>query len=122
MFENTLAHVEDCGLTFLHVFPYSAREGTPASRMPQLPMPLRKERAQRLRQAGQNLQEARFRSWIGNRAKILIEKPTDNGEWFGHTEGFAPVHLAGAAKPGEIVTATITAVCNGKLSGVIDHV
>ena len=51
-FANTLALIGDCDLTFLHVFPYSARPGTPAARMPQLPTPLRKERAARLRAAG----------------------------------------------------------------------
>ena len=52
MFANTLAHVDDCGLTWLHVFPYSERPGTPAARMPSLPRQVRKERAARLRQAG----------------------------------------------------------------------
>jgi len=52
MFEASLALIEDCGLAFLHVFPYSARAGTPAARMPQLPMALRKVRAARLRARG----------------------------------------------------------------------
>src|SRR3546814_11436318 len=51
MFENSLRLVEDCGLTYLHVFPYSARKGTPAARMPQPPVALRKSRAARLRAA-----------------------------------------------------------------------
>jgi len=49
MFANTLASLDECGLDYVHVFPYSAREGTPAARMPQLPRALVKERAQRLR-------------------------------------------------------------------------
>ncbi|MEL6375519.1 MAG: tRNA (N(6)-L-threonylcarbamoyladenosine(37)-C(2))-methylthiotransferase MtaB, partial [Pseudomonadota bacterium] len=49
MFEESLRLVEDCGLTWLHVFPYSARKGTPAARMPQLPKAVRAERAERLR-------------------------------------------------------------------------
>jgi len=53
MFENSLKLVEDCGLTYLHVFPYSARKGTPAAKMPQVPGPVRKERAARLRAAGE---------------------------------------------------------------------
>jgi len=52
-FANTLALVEDCGLTYLHVFPYSERPGTPAARMPQLPKPVRKARAKSLRDAGE---------------------------------------------------------------------
>ncbi|HSR71119.1 MAG TPA: tRNA (N(6)-L-threonylcarbamoyladenosine(37)-C(2))-methylthiotransferase MtaB, partial [Kiloniellales bacterium] len=53
MFRNSLSLVEDCGLTYLHVFPYSARPGTPAARMPQLPVALRRERAARLRARGE---------------------------------------------------------------------
>src|SRR5204863_9889247 len=52
MFANSLALVEECGLTYLHVFPYSEREGTPAAKMPPVPVPVRRERAARLRAAG----------------------------------------------------------------------
>src|SRR5271154_5970722 len=52
MFGNSLALVEDCGLTHLHVFPFSARPGTPAARMPQLPREVVKDRARRLRECG----------------------------------------------------------------------
>ena len=53
MFANTLSLVDECGLTFLHVFPFSPRNGTPAARMPQVPRPVVKERAARLRAAGE---------------------------------------------------------------------
>src|SRR5699024_6142654 len=73
MFANTLALVEECGLTWLHVFPYIARMGTPAARMPQVPKPARKERARRLRALG----DARATQWaatqIGSAHRVLIE-------------------------------------------------
>jgi len=90
MFENTLNLVRDCNLTYLHIFPYSARKSTPAARMPQVPMALRKERAAKLRQAGKDQTQAFFISRIGTKASILIET-----QGKGHTEHFAPVTLEG---------------------------
>jgi threonylcarbamoyladenosine tRNA methylthiotransferase MtaB len=108
MAENSLRLVEDCSLTFLHVFPYSARKGTPAARMPQLPMPERKARAARLRLAGEQAKQRFFASQRGARAQILIER-TDDSTAFGHSEHFAPVRLsdARALTPGTIVNAMI---------------
>jgi threonylcarbamoyladenosine tRNA methylthiotransferase MtaB len=104
MFENSLGLIEDCGLTHLHVFPFSARAGAPAAKMPQLPARLRKARAARLRTAG----EMAFRGWldtkVGTEVDVLIEK--DSG---GYSEDFAPVTLTGAAEIGEIVHARVTA-------------
>ncbi|HSZ74087.1 MAG TPA: tRNA (N(6)-L-threonylcarbamoyladenosine(37)-C(2))-methylthiotransferase MtaB [Rhizomicrobium sp.] len=92
MFENTLALVDDAGLSSLHVFPFSAREGTPAARMPQLPKKLVKERAARLREKGAAALASRFASLIGSEQSVLIEKTG-----MGRTECFAPVQLAGEA-------------------------
>ncbi len=115
MFENTLKLVEDCGLTYLHVFPYSARRGTPAAKMPQVPGALRKTRAARLRAAGAAAQERFLRQLVGSRARVLIEKPG-----FGHCEHFAPVELD-RGQPGEILDCRITAlegsVLRAKASG-----
>lgn len=88
MFQNTLDLVKDCNLTYLHVFPYSAREGTPAARMPQVDMKTRKKRAALLREAGQNQQTSFFKSRIGTTATVLIES---DGK--GHTEHFAPISV-----------------------------
>ena len=88
MFENTLNLVRDCNLTYLHIFPYSARKGTPAARMPQVPMLLRKERAAKLRQVGKDQTQAFFSSRVGTKASILVEV-----QGKGHTEHFAPVTL-----------------------------
>ncbi|HSZ12181.1 MAG TPA: hypothetical protein VK759_08395, partial [Rhizomicrobium sp.] len=92
MFENTLALVDDAGLSSLHVFPFSARETTPAARMPQLAKTLVKERAARLREKGASALAARFASLIGSEQSVLIEKTG-----MGRTECFAPVQLAGEA-------------------------
>ena len=107
-FRESLAVVEDCGLTWLHVFPYSERPGTPAARMPQVPKAERKERAQRLRAAGER-QVARFlESRLGTTAQVLMEK-----EGMGRSEHFAPVRLE--APVGSIVEARITASEAGRL-------
>ena len=121
MFEHTLSHIRDCGLTFLHVFPYSARQGTPASRMPQLPKKLRKERAARLREAGMRAEQKQFDRWIGSSASVLVERRTDAGRWFGHTEGYAPIHFGGPARIGEIAPVRITSTSGGNLSGEVFH-
>ena len=91
-FAALLELVEAAGISFLHVFPYSARPGTPAARMPQLPVPLRRERAARLREAGQGAARRFFESRVGRQESVLLER---HGR--GHTEHFAPVRLAGAA-------------------------
>jgi threonylcarbamoyladenosine tRNA methylthiotransferase MtaB len=87
-FAEMLALVEEAGLNFLHVFPYSARPATPAARMPQLPVPLRRERAARLRAAGQAASARLFASRVGRVESVLLER---GGR--GHTEQFAPVRL-----------------------------
>jgi threonylcarbamoyladenosine tRNA methylthiotransferase MtaB len=86
MFENTLKLVDDAGLSFLHVFPFSPRKGTPAARMPQLDRGLIKERAARLRAKGADALAARLASLVGTTQTVLME---NNG--FGRTPCFAPV-------------------------------
>jgi threonylcarbamoyladenosine tRNA methylthiotransferase MtaB len=102
MFENSLDIVEECGLTHLHVFPFSPREGTPAARMPQVRRELVKQRAARLRAAGEAAYQRHLVSLAGTRQSILIER---NG--LGRTEGFTLAALD-AGKPGEIVEADIS--------------
>ena len=97
MFANSLALVEECGLTFLHVFPYSARAGTPAARMPQLAGPVRKERAARLRAAGQQAL-GRYPGEPRSARRRAAGRAQRSGEAFGHTDQFAPVRLAGGAR------------------------
>jgi len=73
-FENSLRLVEECGLSFLHAFPYSPRPGTPAARMPQLAKPLVKERAARLREAGEAAQRRHFARHAGQVREALVER------------------------------------------------
>ncbi|MEX2628790.1 MAG: tRNA (N(6)-L-threonylcarbamoyladenosine(37)-C(2))-methylthiotransferase MtaB [Tistlia sp.] len=111
-FENSLALVEEAGLTWLHVFPYSEREGTPAARMPALPKPLRKERAARLRAAGAAAERRFLAGQLGRPLSVLLEEPGR-----GRSEHFAPVRLEGpaAARVGEIVELVATDVVEGAL-------
>jgi threonylcarbamoyladenosine tRNA methylthiotransferase MtaB len=107
-----LSLIDDCGLTFLHVFPYSARKGTPAARMPQLPMALRRERASELRARGEIAKAAWFAGTAGRETSLLVEKSAADAA-HGHTEHFAPARLVGRAasgsiKPGQIVRTRIT--------------
>ncbi len=106
MFRNSLALVEDCGLTFLHVFPYSARSGTPAAKMPQVKGDIRKERAARLRAAGQAAMQNYFAQRIGAPVSVLIERAED-GMGFGHSEHFAPVRMNSSAAIGSVVTGRV---------------
>ena len=104
MFENSLQLIADCGLTFLHVFPFSPRQGTPAARMKQLDRALIKQRAARLRAAGENALQAILASEIGKTRAVLVEKPG-----FGRTEHFIPVAIT-TGTPGDIVPAQIAAI------------
>ncbi|TIP75196.1 MAG: tRNA (N(6)-L-threonylcarbamoyladenosine(37)-C(2))-methylthiotransferase MtaB [Mesorhizobium sp.] len=101
MFEKSLEIVEECGLTHLHVFPFSPREGTPAARMPQLRREVVKQRAARLRAAGDAAYISHLSSLAGTRQSILVER-----EGLGRTEGFTLAAVSAGA-PGEIVDADI---------------
>jgi threonylcarbamoyladenosine tRNA methylthiotransferase MtaB len=115
MFANTLGLVEDCGLTYLHVFPYSPRPETPAARMPQVPRPEAKERAARLRAAGQAALSGYLNSETGSERSVLIER-----DGFGRTEYFTPVLVAGAT-PGSPLPVRITGRADDKLVGVVEQ-
>ena len=110
MAENTLRLVDECGLIYLHVFPYSSRPGTPAAKMPQVPKDLRKERASALREAGEVQLNKFLQSRIGMIENVLVEK-----ENTGHTEHFAPVLLDRVIEAGTIAKAKVTGLENGKL-------
>jgi threonylcarbamoyladenosine tRNA methylthiotransferase MtaB len=96
MFSRSLDLIDECGLTFLHVFPYSPRPGTPAARMPQVAAREIRERAGRLRAAGDAALRRRLASEIGLTRQVLIESPTQ-----GRTEHFLPVAIGGQ-KPGAV--------------------
>jgi threonylcarbamoyladenosine tRNA methylthiotransferase MtaB len=113
MFENSARIVDECGLTFLHVFPFSPRSGTPAARMPQLPRRVVKERAARLRELGAAALTRRLGSEIGATRQVLVEQPG-----FGRTEHFVPVHLE-ACEPGAVVRTSIVGTRGDALSGIV---
>ncbi len=102
MFARSLDLVDACGLTHLHVFPFSPRPGTPAARMPQVPRPVVKERAARLRQKGDAALRRHLDGEIGARRRVLAES-----EQAGRTEQFTPVRLTALAEPGAIVELAI---------------
>lgn len=102
MFENSLAVVEECGLTHLHVFPFSPRKGTPAARMPQVARERVKERASRLRTAGDAAYKRHLARLAGSSQRLLIER-----EGIGRTEGFTLANV-GFGTPGEIVSGVVT--------------
>jgi threonylcarbamoyladenosine tRNA methylthiotransferase MtaB len=102
MFARSQDLVEECGLTFLHVFPYSKRPGTPAARMPQVSGEKIRERARRLRAAGDAALQKRMASEIGATRHVLIESATQ-----GRTEHFLPVAIAGEIS-GAVRVLTIT--------------
>jgi threonylcarbamoyladenosine tRNA methylthiotransferase MtaB len=110
MFANTLALVEDCDLTYLHVFPYSAREGTPAAKMPQVPVPVRRERAARLRAAGDAALARFLARQSGGDAAALVETPGR-----GRTEHYAPIALPLGAAPGTVVRVRVAGFTAGML-------
>jgi len=116
MFANTLDLVRDCGLTWLHVFPYSERPGTPAARMPPVGKPLRRERARLLREAGARAVERFCAGEVGHRREVLVEEPRQ-----GRTGQYAPVLLDRDCTPGSVVAVAVTGAADGRLAGRVLH-
>lgn len=110
-FENSLKLVEECGLTWLHVFPYSARQGTPAAKMPAVSGPIIKARAAKLRAAGEKRVAMHLDAQIGRRHKVLIETPR-----IGRTEQFTEVSFDDDQPEGQIITSTIAGHDGQRLS------
>jgi threonylcarbamoyladenosine tRNA methylthiotransferase MtaB len=110
-FENSMRLVADCGLTWLHVFPYSKRQGTPAARIPdQVPGPAIRDRAARLRAAGAERVQAHLTAQVGQTHAVLLENPR-----MGRTAQFAEVAFGSDQPEGEIVTARITGTTGDQL-------
>jgi threonylcarbamoyladenosine tRNA methylthiotransferase MtaB len=115
MFERTLDLIDEAGLSHLHVFRFSARRGTPAARMPQVPKALRQERAARLRAAGQQAMARFLERQVGRSAQVLVERGAR-----GRSETFAPFRIetdGAAPAAGEIVTARAERVEDGVVIG-----
>jgi threonylcarbamoyladenosine tRNA methylthiotransferase MtaB len=110
MFENSLRLIQDCGLTWLHIFPYSPRKGTPAARMPQVPGGAIRDRAARLRAAAAAAVAQHLAGQAGKTHRILTESP-----WMGRTEQFTPVTFAAPQPEGRILEAMITGQSGDRL-------
>ncbi len=111
MFKNSMKLVEDCDLTWLHVFPYSAREGTPAARMPPVNGQKIKERAAQLRAIGAQQVKHHMATQVGRTHQILMESPV-----MGRTEQFAEVLFEAPQAEGSIVQALIKGQTGSQLS------
>ena len=114
MFENTRRLISEVGIQYLHVFPYSERTGTPAARMPQVPMHIRKERAAILRGEGVKELNKFFNENLGRRVRLLVEKNN-----MAHAENFIPVKLEGEFVSGQVVDANLVSVSPEHMSARI---
>jgi threonylcarbamoyladenosine tRNA methylthiotransferase MtaB len=116
MAENSLRLIDECDIVMGHIFPFSPREGTPAARMPQVPVTAVKERARRLREATGRRKAAWLRSLVGTTQRVLIERGGT-----GHAENFAPVLIpqseASGDEVGKVANMKITSVEDGALIG-----
>ncbi len=113
MFENSLRLVEECGLVWLHVFPFSPRPGTPAARMPQVPTATVRARAQALRAAGERQMHALFEAMLGTTLRVLVER-----RGVARAENHAVVKVPETLPVGDIVHVTITGHDGMRLNGV----
>ena len=105
MFQNTLNLVKEADITHLHVFPYSARSGTPAAKMPQVPVAERKERAKILRKTGEDLLFKYMQGRIGQNAVVLLETDCK-----GLCEHYLPVQINGSFQVGDFVSVKLTEI------------
>ena len=103
MFLNTLNIVDECGLDWLHVFPYSPRPGTPAAKMPKNDKKVSKQRAKILREKGEKIKKNHLEGLVGKKIEVFIEKNNT-----GHTNQFAPVKLEENYEPGTSILAHIS--------------
>ena len=110
MFLNSKKILNECDLTYLHIFPYSNRPDTPASKMPQIPNKIIKERAKILRLEGNKIIQRFLKKQINKKHKVLFESETE-----GHSENFVPIKILTKHKIGEIVEVRGKNVINGKL-------
>jgi len=117
MFQNTFDVVKECDLTFLHVFPYSERPGTPAANIPankQVPVPIRKERAKALRNLGDKQVENFLKLHVKQKRQVIVEQNN-----IGRTEHFAPVELDKSCEVGSLVEVQTHDIKGNNLMGTV---
>jgi threonylcarbamoyladenosine tRNA methylthiotransferase MtaB len=115
-FENTKALIEDSGMTWLHVFPFSPRSGTPAARMPQIPERIRTERAAILRAVGDKAVARHLEKMQGKNIEVLVEK-NEGGQALGRTPHYAQVAFNSAFPAGALALLRMKGRAGGKLLG-----
>ncbi len=103
LFHETLDFVNEAALPYLHCFPYSERPGTPAARMPSVPVPLRRARAAQLRSAAAAHAAAFHRAQLGHPVRVVVERGGT-----GHTEAFSPIRLTAPHRVGALITVRVT--------------
>ena len=113
MAADTLALIDDARIVHAHIFPYSARDGTPAARMPQVPHPIRRERAAALREAAARRRRDWLAAQVGQTCDVLVERPGTRG----HAPDFADIHFTPATEPGRIARVRVTAATETHLIG-----
>jgi len=114
MFQNSLKIVDDCDLSFLHVFPYSPRPGTPAAKMPQVKGDVIKDRAARLREKGRESHAETLKRFVGRDLVVLMENAHT-----GHAENFAKVQVKEPCEEGQIVKVKIISSGEDSLQGEV---
>jgi len=107
MFKDSLSLIQECGLTHLHIFPYSIREGTPAAHMPQVPKNIIKQRAKLLREEGSKQMNKYLRTQLGKSTFVLIEQSKENIS-LGKSQYFTKIIIKEMVKEGTIVQCMIT--------------
>ena len=113
MFQNTISIIEQCQIDWIHVFPYSSRTGTPASRMPQVPKKEIDKRASILRKISNERLNKHLKNKIGSIQKVLVE-----GNAKGFTEDYSRVSFEEGPEIGEIIHMKIEKKCNNELLGI----
>ena len=112
MHANSLSLIEECDIVMGHIFPYSPKRGTPAALMPQVPVPVVRERARRLREACARRKAAWMERLVGTRQRVLVERGG-----IGHAENFAAVRVGGEEWIGKVVQVQVTAMDGDMLVG-----
>lgn len=118
-FAETLAFLEKCGFAAMHVFPYSVRPGTPAEKMPQIPVPVREERAARATAVAKKLHEAYLLDCVGEAFPVLFEQPKD-GMFSGHAPNYMEVLVNGENLHNVVKKAVITGTDGEYLFGEVE--
>jgi len=117
-FQDTLQAIDDLKIAYPHVFPYSERDGTPAARIPrQISVAERKQRARRVREAGERVQESVLARWVDQFARVLVEGHSKQTPQYlrARMDNYLPVHVPGSAKDGEWLNVVLKSVEQGAL-------